>query len=312
MKNYTPTSEFNEYPVSIMKNGDDVNESTFDILFEDIHNRFKFLKDELDSDDSSNDALIENLNNNVGGGVTGEDEPVYEDTTIITSGDSHHVALEKLDGNLTTNNTNTAQNNLLIQSNLDKITYIVDKIDPAAANSSPFTYLSNNFLVNETRIKHNLEEYDRLLLGIRRTGEFSYGLAFDSFVKTLINLGDDVFISGYETFYDSSKYDNALTDATIDTKQRQASGSDKYIVWKKSTSGDDIVNVLFDYDLSSGGSIEVRFSCTDETTWASMETYSASKGTYQAVLAQGQDLAIKVKIAGTAKLYNFRYVTKGT
>jgi hypothetical protein len=313
-KNYTPINEWNDPPVEIPVTGELLTEAYFDTYYKDFYNRFQHLKEEAEGDDARYDELTENLDNNVGGEVTGTSTPVYTDTTIVASGDSHHTAIEKLDAQAGTNKASAQANALASESNLQKISNIVDKIDPSAADADPFTYLSLNFLVNGDRLKAVVEKFDQYIAGTRRNAEFGFSKSIEAWKRTYVNAGDNVLLYGYDTIYNLTASDpkrDVLTTAAIDIAQQQASGADLYVVWKDPGAGSNITHVLFNWEVSSGGSIEVRFHADDETTWASMEQYDVPQGTYKAVSAAGTDLAIKLKIVGATKLYNFSWIAKG-
>jgi len=311
-KEYTPTEDtYDAYPVNILSAGDDLDEATLDPLTQDLYNRIAYLKKQLDEKDIDNSALIENLNNNVGGEVTGTTPPSYTDSTIVSDGDSHHTGIEKLDQATAQNINDISANGVSTAANLSKISYMADKIDINATNSAPFDFLNNNFIDDGERLKAIVEKFDRYMLGMRRSAEFGYGKGIDGWAYASVGT-NTFYVHGYDTFYDLEKLDQPLTTATIDNEQQQASGADQYITWLHDTGGPIIDEVLFTWEISSGGTIEVRFHADGETTWGSMEVFSASKDNFQAVAVGGSNLVIKIKLIGTTKLYNMAYIAKGT
>ena len=307
-KEYTPTEEFNNYPVEITATGDSIDENFFNNKYKDIYNRIQYLKHQLDTNQQDYDGLKENLNNNVGGKVADAGLPEYTGTTILANGDTHHHGLEKLDIETTGLKTITDEHNLRITSNLTKILNTENKIGNNATEADPFVFTSLNFITQGEKIKSILEKFDQYLLGIRRTNEFSYGLAFDNLVN---NLTGNILGYIWDTFYDNTKYNQALTTATISFSQQEASGEDTYLVWSKTTSS-DIIEVWFNWEISQGGSIEVRFHANGETAWDNMETYTVGKKVFQTAVTHGTNFNVKVKISGNTKVYNFALILKGT
>ena len=309
-QNYTPTDEFLDYPVEIARTGDKFTEDFFNDKLRDLYNRIEHLKQLADADDTDFDKLKENLNNNVGGSVTEEGAPEYSGTNIVSNGDSHHTGIEKIDVAVHNNQTNVSNNQLAINSNLQKITNIANKIDPNAAEPGTFSYDNENFISDGERLKAIVEKFDRYMLGTRRNAEFGFAIAIENWKQTHVNAGDTINLYGYDTFYDTTKKD-VLSDCTISVDQQEASGADTYY-YRKVTATGLVTDMKFVWDINPGGTIEVRFSLVNETTWADMEVYTAGEGNYQTVVQQGSNFVVAVKITGTAKMYNLSFIGKGT
>jgi len=316
-KDYTPSSgtEYPEYPVKIAASGDSATEDFFNEKYIDIYDRMDYLNSTLEDKNTDLEAIKENIDNNVGGEVTGVEPPEYTGTQIVQNGDTHHAAIVKLDFSTVANTSNISSNEVSIQANAQYITNVADKIDPTAIDASPFNYANTNLIIQGERVKSVVEKYDRYILGTRRSAEFSYKKAFEAWYQTFVNAGHtNMYLATYDTFYDTTKLDMTLTTATISADyQKMAIGTGDIVSWRQnSLPGEQMGSILFDYEHNSGGSIEVRFHLNGETNWENMEIYTVSKKSFQVAANGGENLVVKVKLASTptTELYNFQFIVK--
>ena len=305
-KKYTPTGDtFPSYPVEIVSNGDVFStEEFFNNKYIDIYERIEYLKKQQDNSNTNIEDLRENLNTNVGGQVCEESSPVYDGTKIIQNGDSHHKALEKLDAAITDNSDNIIVNRNNIGSNSAKISSIGYKLGDNASDPGGWNYNSNNFIQDGTNVKTILELFDKIHLGTRKIGEFNWENTIKNQAEILKLKGYNIILYGYDTFYNDSKYNIALTTADIDFYQRQASKENSYIVWEATSPG-DIRSIMF--ETFSEGALEIRFSTQGISDWDSMESYTVGEGAFQNCVNIGTNLVIKIKLLSDAKLFVLKY-----
>lgn len=144
-QNYTPTATWNAYPVSIFSNGDFAEENYFNDRWKDVYNREEYLKTNLDLTTGRFDAALTKLGITVTG-PTDNIPPTYTSGFVLSTSRTHHSALEVLDLQLKSHNTNISNINNNCGGNV--------------INGVPPQYASTFFIANDDPHHTAIEKLD--------------------------------------------------------------------------------------------------------------------------------------------------------
>jgi hypothetical protein len=192
---------------------------------------------------------FDNMATNIGGGVEESAPLTYSVPAYISTGDSHHVALESLATELHTANSVLAIAGALLATTVTRVDNIKDKISATADSAGTgLVYTSNNFLIDNMQVDEALSTLDVPTMANRRINE-------RNFRETLYNWRDLNVISTddhyFDSLYNDTKIDAVNSTATAYSFNNQSFGRDDiswtyYSVVKTVTSGTNTIKMKLD------------------------------------------------------------------
>ena len=353
---YTPPASpsFLAFPLEIIDNGEAADKETFNKVFRPLVDALQRLKIDTDEDigvmsalqtklglpviDSSDTALptygsgnvlstgeshhsalqsldsellvqagkFTNIDSNVGGSVVSPGSPVYTSgKVVITDGDSHHEAIEKLDDFAAA--TRTIANDAATDASSadDASTNIAAKLGTGAELAPDFDWTHELLVSDGQTIKTIIDNVDRYIWANQRLADQSYARHVSE-----ISDGLSADFDFYDTLISSSKVDGATT-AAIDTFLYQATGDGTEVIYVKTLPATHSqVALIWDAE-AGGGSVTFEANLIGSLSGGDFATVGSEKTFVSPGSGSGTTLVVKVTLTGTgAKLFNIGMFTK--
>jgi len=262
----------------------------------------------VDAELKTKNTSITNMIANIGGNTDNPTLDNYSSVVFVSNGDSHHVAIGKLDAALDTVESASSSASTLATTNSTRITNIVTKLGIDADQAAAWTYSNTNYIANGQTLKVNTEGIDRSLLGADRTAHRAFGLAA---VNSGRVLAVEETITNLETFwddfYDATKVDTPNTTATVDTEQQQVSGNSTVLV-EQFTAAVTMDQIQVDWQ--SYGSVSVYANLIGSVVSGDYTLVPTKDTWVNPASGNGTGVVIKFEIGVGGILYNYHLSVK--
>jgi hypothetical protein len=258
----------------------------------------------LDAEGAVVGTKLDNVAANVGGLVTGGVAPVYASGgAIFNDGDSHHVAIEKLEDYDTTTRALATAASSAAASAASGTTNIAAKLGSGAELAPPWNFAYESNIVDGQIVKDIIDKFDALLTGSRVLADQAYG----QMVKNFIAMNPTVNASFYDTMITSTKAHGSTT-TVIDVLFHKAQGAGNYVA--TFTAPAIVSEIAMIWDVSTGATI--AFSANAIGSLAPIDFVTvASQRTFVLFAVPGTAIVIRAVITGGAAiLYNIAAVVK--
>ena len=262
----------------------------------------------LDAQASIDNTKFSNINNNVGGSVTGAATPVYTNTYFISNGDSHHTAIAKLDDTANTINSTVGTHTTSINTINTSLGHMVTNIGSGINTATGMTFTSINFITIHEAINSIVDKFDRLLDGCRREAHRTKNKLFDTWHATAGGT-----VGAKVLFFDQTEdgIETSITTASIDTYRVLVSGTAGQVVYIAQTldSSCDQAKFYMDGDTNfwDDEDVVIKYNCIGSHNNTNMTEISVADITGGVLVPSasgaGTGLVIKLEFTATAQVY---------